>query len=66
MPLEPGTLAWLATTLGPGHEVRASTALRGGWTSRMRRLDIDGPDGSYALVLRSFQSPSSGNTPPAC
>jgi hypothetical protein len=23
----------------------------------MRRLDIDGPDGSYALVLRSFQKP---------
>jgi len=55
--LEPGTLAWLAATLEPGHRVRTSTILRGGWTSRMRRLDIDGPDGSYALVLRSFHKP---------
>ncbi|MCZ7414862.1 aminoglycoside phosphotransferase family protein [Streptomyces sp. WMMC897] len=44
-------------SLPPGDRIRSATALRGGWTSRMRRLDIEGRRGPYALVLRSFVKP---------
>ncbi|MFD7579723.1 phosphotransferase family protein [Kitasatospora sp. NPDC059817] len=57
------TLRWVEQGLPPGHRVRSVTGLRGGWTSRMRRLDV-GPEGGageggggYALVLRSFVKP---------
>ncbi|SNT53332.1 Phosphotransferase enzyme family protein [Asanoa hainanensis] len=55
--LEPRTTEWVQAALPPGHEITAVTALRGGWTSRMSRLDVEGPDTSYPLVLRSFLKP---------
>ncbi|MET9700727.1 aminoglycoside phosphotransferase family protein [Streptomyces sp. NPDC006529] len=51
------TRAWVAAALSPGEHIEAVTRLRGGWTSRMRRLEIAGPDGRRALVLRSFVKP---------
>ncbi|WP_413471552.1 phosphotransferase family protein [Streptomyces sp. MB09-02B] len=48
------TRAWVAEQLPAGRSVRNSTDLRGGWTSRMRRLELD--DGTD-LVLRSFVKP---------
>ncbi|MFD9903760.1 phosphotransferase family protein [Streptomyces sp. NPDC059063] len=51
------TRTWVERSLPPGDRIRNSTDLRGGWTSRMRRLDVEGRDGSYALVLRSFVKP---------
>jgi aminoglycoside phosphotransferase (APT) family kinase protein len=59
-PDEPGwadTCAWVERNLPPGHRVRSATALLGGWTSRMRRLDVEGDGDSYSLVLRSFVKP---------
>ncbi|WP_371515358.1 phosphotransferase family protein [Kitasatospora sp. NBC_01300] len=55
------TLRWVEQGLPAGHRVRSVTGLRGGWTSRMRRLDV-GPEGGaeaggYRLVLRSFVKP---------
>ncbi|MDG4827055.1 aminoglycoside phosphotransferase family protein [Asanoa sp. WMMD1127] len=55
--LEPRTQAWVDDALPPGHAVTRVSTLRGGWTSRICRLDVEGPDGPYALVLRSFQTP---------
>ncbi|MFD5434896.1 phosphotransferase family protein [Kitasatospora sp. NPDC127067] len=54
-----GTRRWVQEHLGPGERVTAVTALKGGWTSRMRRLDVERPGGAapYALVLRSFVKP---------
>ncbi|MFF2548784.1 phosphotransferase family protein [Kitasatospora sp. NPDC058063] len=54
-----GTRRWVQGHLGPGERVTAVTALKGGWTSRMRRLDVERPGGAdpYALVLRSFVKP---------
>ncbi|MEU9047651.1 MULTISPECIES: aminoglycoside phosphotransferase family protein [unclassified Kitasatospora] len=53
------TLRWVQGALAPGERIAQVTALKGGWTSRMRRLDIERPggDGPYALVLRSFVTP---------
>ncbi|MFJ6985161.1 MULTISPECIES: phosphotransferase family protein [unclassified Streptomyces] len=55
------TRAWVERGLPPGDRIRAVGALRGGWTSQMRRLDVEGgAEGegtSYSLVLRSFVKP---------
>ena len=48
------TRAWVAEQLPAGRSVRNWADLRGGWTSRMRRLELD--DGTD-LVLRSFVKP---------
>jgi aminoglycoside phosphotransferase (APT) family kinase protein len=48
------TRGWVARQLPAGRSVRESTALRGGWSSQMRRLTLD--DGT-GLVLRSFVKP---------
>jgi aminoglycoside phosphotransferase (APT) family kinase protein len=48
------TREWVAKQLPEGRAVRNWTDLRGGWTSRMRRLTLD--DGTD-LVLRSFVKP---------
>jgi aminoglycoside phosphotransferase (APT) family kinase protein len=52
-----GTRAWVERSLPAGHRVRAVSALRGGWTSRMLRLDVEGDHGARPLVLRSFVKP---------
>ncbi|WP_190021522.1 phosphotransferase family protein [Streptomyces hiroshimensis] len=57
------TRRWVEQSLPPGDRIRAVTALRGGWTSEMRRLDVGAtrrPEGTrepYSLVLRSFTKP---------
>ncbi|MFF3611425.1 phosphotransferase family protein [Streptomyces sp. NPDC002580] len=51
------TRAWVERELSEAERVTAVTRLRGGWTSEMRRLDIDGPAGQRPLVLRSFVEP---------
>ena len=51
------TRAWVEKSLREGDRIRTVAPLRGGWTSQMRRLDIEGADGSYSLVLRSFVKP---------
>ncbi|WP_354383558.1 aminoglycoside phosphotransferase family protein [Streptomyces sp. PvR034] len=51
------TRAWVAGRLATGERIEAVTRLRGGWTSRMRRLEIAGPAGRRTLVLRSFVKP---------
>ncbi|MEU1290150.1 aminoglycoside phosphotransferase family protein [Kitasatospora sp. NPDC005856] len=56
------TRRWVEGHLAPGEHITAESALKGGWTSRMRRLDIERPGGGgpltpYALVLRSFVKP---------
>ncbi|WP_448317236.1 phosphotransferase family protein [Streptomyces sp. CO7] len=59
-PADPGwarTRAWVEHQLPGGHRIRAATRLRGGWTARMRRLEIDKDGGAYSLVLRSFVKP---------
>ncbi|MDX2938751.1 phosphotransferase family protein [Streptomyces ipomoeae] len=48
------TRTWVAEQLPEGRGVRNWAALRGGWTSQMRRLTLD--DGT-GLVLRSFVKP---------
>ncbi|MFP1625198.1 phosphotransferase family protein [Streptomyces sp. 5K101] len=48
------TRVWVEQVLPPGTRITAVAALRGGWTSQMRRLDIEGPAEPYSLVLRSF------------
>ncbi|MEV4534957.1 phosphotransferase [Asanoa sp. NPDC049518] len=55
--LEPRTRDWVRAALPPRHEIHTVTPLRGGWTSRMCRLGIEGPDAAYPLVLRSFLEP---------
>ncbi|MGW0607205.1 phosphotransferase family protein [Streptomyces sp. NPDC002640] len=52
-----GTRAWVERSLPAGHRVRAVSPLRGGWTSRMLRLDVEGDHGALPLVLRSFVKP---------
>ncbi|MER6302018.1 aminoglycoside phosphotransferase family protein [Kitasatospora sp. NPDC001539] len=52
-----GTRRWVEGVLAPGERIAEVTPLRGGWTSRMRRLDIEGGAAPYALVLRSFVKP---------
>jgi aminoglycoside phosphotransferase (APT) family kinase protein len=51
------TRAWVEKGLSGGERIEEVVRLRGGWTSEMRRLDICGPDGRRALVLRSFVKP---------
>ncbi|MFI9629540.1 phosphotransferase family protein [Streptomyces sp. NPDC052042] len=51
------TRAWAEKELAPGERVQHVTRLRGGWSAQMRRLDVSGPDGARALVLRSFVKP---------
>ncbi|WP_344879086.1 aminoglycoside phosphotransferase family protein [Allokutzneria multivorans] len=48
------TRLWVERSLPPGDRIRSTTVLRGGWTSRMSRLEIDGRAGPYSVVLRSF------------
>ncbi|MFL1898003.1 phosphotransferase family protein [Streptomyces tauricus] len=40
----PATRAWVEEHLPSGDRIRAVATLRGGWTSRMRRLDIEDGD----------------------
>ncbi|MFH7596136.1 aminoglycoside phosphotransferase family protein [Streptomyces racemochromogenes] len=52
------TRAWVDDLLPDGERVVDATPLHGGWTSRMRRLELDGgPAGRRSLVLRSFVRP---------
>ncbi|MCP3802931.1 aminoglycoside phosphotransferase family protein [Allokutzneria sp. A3M-2-11 16] len=51
------THRWVERNLAPGDRIRGVAALRGGWTSRMWRLDIEGRGSPYSLVLRSFVKP---------
>ncbi|MFD8145056.1 phosphotransferase family protein [Streptomyces sp. NPDC059708] len=52
------TRAWVEELLPDGERVEAATALQGGWTSRMRRLELAGAQaGPRSLVLRSFVQP---------
>ncbi|MFJ1755116.1 phosphotransferase family protein [Kitasatospora sp. NPDC088134] len=51
------TAAWVADHLGRDEHLTAAAALRGGWTSEMRRLTVTGPGGERTLVLRSFVEP---------
>ncbi|WP_233580757.1 phosphotransferase family protein [Streptomyces triticirhizae] len=55
--LADATRAWVEGRLAPGERIAAIRPLRGGWTSRMCRLTVEGPDGERALVLRSFLTP---------
>ncbi|WP_174514853.1 phosphotransferase family protein [Streptacidiphilus anmyonensis] len=43
--------------LADGERIAGAEHLRGGWTSEMRRLRVDGPGGRRDLVLRSFVKP---------
>ncbi|MFB7914764.1 phosphotransferase family protein [Streptomyces sp. NPDC056061] len=51
------TRAWVEKNLAPGERIERMERLRGGWSSRMRRLDITGPGRARELVLRSFVKP---------
>ncbi|MEU7068195.1 aminoglycoside phosphotransferase family protein [Streptomyces sp. NPDC046161] len=51
------TRSWVEEQLSGGEYIERAVRLRGGWTSRMRRLDIRGPGGPRSLVLRSFVEP---------
>ncbi|MEU1622682.1 phosphotransferase [Streptomyces sp. NPDC005722] len=51
------TRAWVDRHLPEGERVASAERLRGGWTSRMRRLHVTGPGGGRQLVLRSFVEP---------
>ncbi|MDQ0936038.1 hypothetical protein QFZ49_006010 [Streptomyces turgidiscabies] len=51
------TRLWVERSLCPGDRIRAVATLRGGWTSQMRRLDVEGEGGPYFVVLRSFVKP---------
>lgn len=51
------TRSWVERGLTGGERVERAVALRGGWTSQMRRLDLAGPAGRRSLVLRSFVKP---------
>ncbi|MFK4227990.1 phosphotransferase family protein [Streptomyces sp. NPDC019890] len=48
---------WVERSLRPGDSVCAVATLRGGWTSQMRRLDVEGEGEPYSLVLRSLVKP---------
>ncbi|MET8631024.1 aminoglycoside phosphotransferase family protein [Kitasatospora sp. NPDC004669] len=52
-----GTRRWVQDVLAPGERIVRETPLKGGWTSRMRRLDVEGAGAPYTLVLRSFVKP---------
>ncbi|CAL9418774.1 phosphotransferase family protein [Streptomyces sp. enrichment culture] len=49
--------SWVERQLADGERLVGVAPLRGGWTSEMRRLDVDGPGGRRSLVLRSFVKP---------
>lgn len=51
------TRSWVEHGLSEAERIENVVRLRGGWTSRMRRLDLGGPDGGRSLVLRSFVAP---------
>ncbi|MFD7228395.1 phosphotransferase family protein [Streptomyces sp. NPDC059881] len=51
------THAWVTKALAEGEHVTEAVRLRGGWTSEMRRLRVEGPAGERAMVLRSFVRP---------
>ncbi|GAA3014187.1 hypothetical protein GCM10020229_26790 [Kitasatospora albolonga] len=51
------TRAWVEGQLAPGERIVAAERLRGGWTSEMRRLRVEGPGTGRDLVLRSFVLP---------
>ncbi|MCX4847298.1 phosphotransferase family protein [Streptomyces sp. NBC_00893] len=51
------TRAWAGEHLAAGERIERVELLRGGWSARMRRLDITGPQGGRSLVLRSFVKP---------
>ncbi|MFJ6050742.1 phosphotransferase family protein [Streptomyces sp. NPDC092307] len=52
------TRSWVEKELPEAERIEEVVRLRGGWTSRMRRLDLGGPDGRRrSLVLRSFVKP---------
>jgi pimeloyl-ACP methyl ester carboxylesterase len=53
----PATRAWVRDGLPDGERVTGAERLRGGWTSEMRRLDVEGPGGGRQVVLRSFVKP---------
>ena len=48
----PDPLAWVERLTG-GRVTRAER-LRGGWTSQMRRVEVDLPDRPRSFVLRNF------------
>ncbi|GAB3823421.1 phosphotransferase family protein [Kribbella italica] len=54
MTVRPKTLAWVAAQLADGERIVGVDILVGGITAEMRRLTIAGPDGTRALVLRSY------------
>ncbi|GAA3862548.1 phosphotransferase family protein [Streptomyces sedi] len=49
--------AWVEETLGRRGRVTRVDPLRGGWTSRMRRLVVSDADGTRTVVLRSLVRP---------
>ncbi|MEU9336437.1 aminoglycoside phosphotransferase family protein [Streptomyces sp. NPDC048290] len=51
------TRAWVEKGLSEAEHIEDAVRLRGGWTSEMRRLEVRGPAGRRALVLRSFVKP---------
>ncbi|MER6213484.1 aminoglycoside phosphotransferase family protein [Streptomyces sp. NPDC001674] len=52
------TRAWVEKVLPGGERIVGAAPLQGGWTSRMRRLELDGgAAGPRSLVLRSFVKP---------
>ncbi|MEW1636581.1 aminoglycoside phosphotransferase family protein [Streptomyces sp. NPDC093801] len=52
------TRAWVEGTLPDGERIGGAAPLQGGWTSRMRRLELaGGAAGPRSLVLRSFVRP---------
>ncbi|MEU6894384.1 aminoglycoside phosphotransferase family protein [Streptomyces sp. NPDC046557] len=51
------TRSWVEKALAEGEHIDEVVLLRGGWTSRMRRLDVRGPESRRSLVLRSFVKP---------
>ncbi|MFD0369713.1 phosphotransferase family protein [Streptomyces sp. NPDC127114] len=51
------TRVWVEKGLTETERIEDVARLRGGWTSEMRRLDVCGPAGRRALVLRSFVKP---------
>ncbi|MFD5559163.1 phosphotransferase family protein [Kitasatospora griseola] len=51
------TRAWVERQLPDGERIAGDERLRGGWTSDLRRLRVEGPGGRRDLVLRSFVKP---------
>ncbi|MFJ8162746.1 phosphotransferase family protein [Streptomyces sp. NPDC096136] len=52
------TRSWVEGTLPDGERIEGAAPLQGGWTSRMRRLELSGGEaGPRSLVLRSFVRP---------